>query len=189
MFNAVNRLVSFINWITDLLGRCVSWLTVAMVVTVVAVVISRYFLRIGSIALQESVMYLHALVFLLGIGYTLRSDGHVRVDILYRRFSPRQKAFVDFSGGLLFLIPISVLIFYSSFSYVSASWAIREASTENNGLPYVYLLKTLMLVMPATLLLQGIAEILKSSLILISKSDVSERQDPNHAVNRHEPKI
>jgi TRAP-type mannitol/chloroaromatic compound transport system permease small subunit len=162
---------------TDFLGRAVSWLTAFMVATVLVVVVTRYFLQIGSIALQESVTYLHATVFLLGIAYTLKQGGHVRVDIFYRQFSPRRKALVDFCGGIFFLIPVSVLIFYSSWDYVMASWAIGETSAENNGLPFIYLLKTLMILMPATLLLQGVAEILKSLLVLINQSNNGESSD------------
>ena len=169
MLSLTNHLINLIEGMTDLLGRAVSWLTVVMVVTVLIVVVTRYFLQIGSIALQESVTYLHATVFLSGIAYTLKQGGHVRVDIFYRQFSSRQKALVDFCGGLFFLIPVSVLIFYSSWDYVIASWAIGETSAENNGLPLIYLLKTLMILMPATLLLQGIAEILKSLLVLINQ--------------------
>ena len=181
MLAPINHVIKSINGITDFVGRLVSWLTTFMVAMVVIVVITRYFLQIGSIALQESVTYLHAAVFLLGIPYTLKQGGHVRVDIFYRQFASRQKALVDFYGGLFFLIPVSVLVFYSSWDYVLASWAIGETSAENNGLPFVYLLKTLMIFMPATLLLQGVAEILKSLLVLINHSDPGEKFDGSNS--------
>lgn len=164
-----------------------SWLTVAMVFAVLVVVVTRYFLQIGSIALQESVTYLHAMIFLLGIGFTLQHGGHVRVDIFYRQFAPRRKALVDFCGGIFFLMPVSVLIFYASWDYVWASWAIRETSAENNGLPFIYLLKTLMLLMPALLFLQGLSEILKSVLTLMGHSDALEVSDPNNTLDGNEP--
>ena len=164
--------LSAIEKFTEVTGRFISWATVTMVILVVLVVITRYFLGLGSIALQESVTYLHCLVFMMGIAFTLKHDGHVRVDIFYRRFSPRFKAIVNLIGGLLFLIPFCLLIFFISWDYVLASWVIRETSAENNGLPFIYLLKTLMLLMPATLVLQGIAEIIRSGLIL-SGADVS----------------
>ena len=189
MTTLITHLLNFINVITGLIGRGVSWLTVIMVATVLVVVITRYFLQIGSIALQESVTYLHAMVFLLGIPYTLGQDGHVRVDILYRQFSVRQKALVNFFGGLLFLIPVSVLVFYSSWDYVLASWAIGETSAENNGLPFIYLLKTLMILMPVTLLLQGVAEILKSLLVLINQSDFVDSCDPSTSCDAHESTV
>ena len=97
------RLTSGIDRFTDVTGRIISWLSVAMVLVVLTVVVTRYFLQVGSIALQESVTYLHATIFLLGIGYTLRHGGHVRVDIFYRKFSNRRKAIVDLVGGVLFL--------------------------------------------------------------------------------------
>ena len=90
------------------------------------------------------------------------------MDIFYRQFSGRQRALVKYFGGAFFLIPVSVLIFYSSWDYVLASWAIGETSAENNGLPFIYLLKTLMILMPATLMLQGVAEFLKFLLVYIN---------------------
>ena len=164
--------LSAVEKFTEVTGRFISWATVTMVILVVLVVITRYFLGLGSIALQESVTYLHCLVFMMGFAFTLKHDGHVRVDIFYRRFSPKRKALVNLIGGLLFLIPFCLLIFFISWDYVLASWVIRETSAENNGLPFIYLLKTLMLLMPVTLLLQGIAEIIRSGLIL-SGADVS----------------
>ena len=164
--------LSAVEKFTEVTGRFISWATVTMVILVVLVVITRYFLGLGSIALQESVTYLHCLVFMMGFAFTLKHDGHVRVDIFYRGFSPRFKAIVNLIGGLLFLIPFCLLIFFISWDYVLASWVIRETSAENNGLPFIYLLKTLMLLMPATLVLQGIAEIIRSGLVL-SGADVS----------------
>ena len=164
--------LSAVEKFTEVTGRFISWATVTMVILVVLVVITRYFLGLGSIALQESVTYLHCLVFMMGFAFTLKHDGHVRVDIFYRGFSPRFKAIVNLIGGLIFLIPFCLLIFFTSWDYVLASWVIRETSAENNGLPFIYLLKTLMLLMPVTLLLQGIAEIIRSGLVL-SGADVS----------------
>jgi len=164
--------LSAVEKFTEVTGRFISWATVTMVILVVLVVITRYFLGLGSIALQESVTYLHCLVFMMGFAFTLKHDGHVRVDIFYRGFSPRFKAIVNLIGGLIFLIPFCLLIFFTSWDYVLASWVIRETSAENNGLPFIYLLKTLMLLMPATLVLQGIAEIIRSGLVL-SGADVS----------------
>ena len=189
MLFLTNNVIKLINGMTDFLGRAVSWLTFVMVATVLLVVVTRYFLQVGSIALQESVTYLHATVFLLGIAYTLKQGGHVRVDIFYRQFSSRQKALVDFCGGVFFLIPVSVLIFYSSWDYVIASWAIGETSAENNGLPFIYLLKTLMILMPATLLLQGISEILKSLLILINQPNNDESCDTSTSCDVHESTV
>jgi TRAP-type mannitol/chloroaromatic compound transport system permease small subunit len=152
-----------------------------MVATVLVVVVTRYFLQIGSIALQESVTYLHCMVFMLGLAYTLKHDGHVRVDIIYRGYSVKTKALVNLVGGVLFLLPLCCVLFFVSWDYVLASWAIKETSSENNGLPFIYLLKSLMLTMPVLLFLQGLAETVKNGLILFSgdstllSADDSER--------------
>jgi TRAP-type mannitol/chloroaromatic compound transport system permease small subunit len=171
------RLINVIDHFTDIVGRAVSWLAVIMVIAVLAVVVLRYFLQVGSVALQESVTYMHATIFLLGIAYTLRHEGHVRVDIFYRNFSLRRKAIVNLFGGLFFLIPVAWFVAYSSWDYVWASWAIGETSAENNGLPFKFLLKTLILVMSAALSLQGIAEILKSLHFLVGRSDIDPSDD------------
>ena len=85
-----------------------------MVALVVLVVVTRYFLEVGSIALQESVTYLHCLVFMMGLAFTLKHDGHVRVDIFYRGFSSKSKAMVNLLGGIFFLVPVCLVIFFTS---------------------------------------------------------------------------
>lgn len=160
-------LARLIDRFTDTTGAVIAWLSLALVITTFAVVVMRYVFGTGSIALQESVTYLHAALFMLAMGYTLKQGGHVRVDVFYRRFSPRTRALVDIAGGLLFLLPVSILILVFSWDYVGNSWAIRETSGDANGLPWVYLLKTLLLIMPVTLILQGIAEILNNLLFVL----------------------
>ena len=128
MSQTITALINSIDRFTEVSGRLLSWLTILMVVLVVVVVITRYFLEIGSIALQESVTYLHAMVFMLGLAFTLKRGGHVRVDIFYRGYSIRGKAIVDLLGGLLFLLHFCLLIFISSWDYVMARWAIGEGS-------------------------------------------------------------
>lgn len=168
MFNATARAIdNFTEWT----GRIVAWLTLAMMVLMCAVVVMRYLLETGSIALQETISYLHATVFLLAAGYTLKRNGHVRVDVFYRRMSARRQALVDTLGGLLFLLPVCVFIFWLSLNYVAASWQVKEVSTEPGGLPWVYLLKSLLLVMPVLLALQGLAEIIRNLLFLIHKGE------------------
>lgn len=172
MLNLCARVLAGLDKLTDWTGRAVAWLTVVMALLVATVVVMRYFLQIGSVAMQESITYLHGVIFMLGIAFTLQRGGHVRVDIFYREFTPRRQAIVDLIGAVLFLIPVAVLIFVLSWDYVAASWAQGETSTESTGLAYRYLLKSLLLAMPATLLLQGIAEILRNLLFLTGKSGV-----------------
>ncbi|WP_086479918.1 TRAP transporter small permease subunit [Oceanospirillum sanctuarii] len=166
---ALSQVVNKIDALTELVGRSISWLTLAMMVVMFAVVVLRYLLNTGSIAMQESVMYLHAAVFMLAAGYTLKNDGHVRVDIFYREMTPERKALVDFFGSIFLLIPVMVFMGWISWQYVMNSWAVMEGSPEAGGIHGVYLLKTLILAMVGLMLLQALAEALRNLLVLMGK--------------------
>lgn len=154
----------------DRLGRLVSWASLGMVLVTAGVVAARYGLGAGSIAVQEAVAYLHATLFMLGASYALLHDAHVRVDVLYRGWSPRVRAIVDLAGTALLLLPTCVFAFASSLRYVGESWRIREGSPETGGLPGVFLLKTLIPVMAVTLLLAGLTRAARAWLVLRQRS-------------------
>ena len=141
--------------LTGWIGRTASWLTLLMVLLTFGIVILRYGMNQGWIWLQESVTYLHALVFMTAAAWTFQTDDHVRVDIFYRDRSIRHKAWVNLLGTLVFLVPFSVFLMVIGWDYVAASWATKESSREAGGLPLVYLLKSLILIMPALLLIQS----------------------------------
>lgn len=162
MQNFINKL----EHTSELSGRLVSWLTLFIVILTFLVVILRYIFDIGSIAMQESISYLHAFVFMLGAAYTLKHDSHVRVDIFYRNMTPVKKAWVDLLGTLLLLFPVCLFIFFSSWDYVLTSWSQHEGSGEAGGLAYVYILKTALLIMPILLMLQGAVLSLKNLLLI-----------------------
>jgi len=153
--------VKYVNVLTDIVGRAIAWLTFAMVLVTVTVVVLRYGFDTGAVRMQESVTYMHALVFMLGIPFALRHGAHVRVDLFYSRVGERRRAIIDLCGHLLLLVPVAAYIFVSSLDYVAASWRVREASAEVGGIPGVFLLKTLIPAMAALLFLQGIAESLQ----------------------------
>ncbi len=159
-------------------GRLVSWLTLAMVVVTFAVVVLRYVFNLGWVAMQESVVYMHATVFLLGAAYTLKHDGHVRVDIFYRKMSPRGRAWSDLLGNLLLLTPVMLFILWTSWDYVTTSWELHEGSREAGGLPWVYVLKTTIIVMAATVLLQGFSDALRNLLFLFGGAEEPHREQP-----------
>jgi TRAP-type mannitol/chloroaromatic compound transport system permease small subunit len=167
----------------DGVGRIISWFTLIMVVVMTLIVLLRYGFNLGWIAMQESVIYLHATVFMLGAAYTFKEDEHVRVDIFYQRMSVKNKAWVDLLGGLFILLPVCFTIFCYSTVYVISSWQLLESSGEAGGIPAVFLLKSLILVMPVLMLLQGIATIIGQILTLtdsapsdsaVNNSDVKE---------------
>ena len=168
--NVYKNLIDFGDSSIERLGNVLNVLMIALVCVVIVVVVGLYFFEIGSVALQELTTYLHATIFMLGIAYTLKHDGHVRVDIFYRNFSKRSQALINVIGGLVFILPISIFIGWSSWEYVLASWSIMETSIENNGLPFVYLLKTVMLIMPFLLAIQGLITVAKNLLALYGSS-------------------
>lgn len=136
-------------------GQAASWLILFMVLLTFAVVLLRYGFNLGWIWLQESVTYLHAAVFMLAAAWTWQEDGHVRVDILYRGRSRRRKAWVNLLGTLLFLVPVCIYLLLIGWDYVAASWSLKESSRQANGLPFVYLLKSLIIALPVLLLVQA----------------------------------
>jgi TRAP-type mannitol/chloroaromatic compound transport system permease small subunit len=138
-----------------LCGQAVAWLTLLMVLLSFAIVVLRYGFNLGWIWLQESVTYLHVTVFTVVTAWALAQDGHVRVDIFYARMSAEKRALVNLAGTLLFLVPFCVFILVTAWPYVSNSWKILETSREAGGLPLVFLLKSLLLIMPVMLLGQA----------------------------------
>ena len=165
-----SKFILSIDRLSEALGRGLSYLSVLMVLVMAAVVLIRYGFSSNSIALQESVTYMHGALFMLAASYTLKHDGHVRVDIFYCRFSATGKAWINCLGTLVFLLPICGFIFFSSLDFVTTSWAIKETSTESGGIPAVYLLKTLLPMMAILLALQGLAEFARNLLVLMSPS-------------------
>lgn len=129
----------------------------AMVLVAGVVVTLRYFFGIGWIWLQETVTWMHAAVFMLAAAYTLSLDEHVRVDVLYRQMTPRRQAIVDTLGVLLLLLPTCGWMIWTAWDYVFSSWRFHEASLETGGLPGLFILKSLILVMPVLLILEGVA--------------------------------
>lgn len=139
-----------------------AWLTLPMVAVTFIVVILRYAFDLGWIWMQESVVWMHAAVFMLAAAYTLSRDEHVRVDIFYRRLDPRRRALVDIAGALLLLLPMMGFLIVSSLDYVVVSWSIREGSREAGGLPYPFvpLLKSLIPVTALLVIVQALARLL-----------------------------
>ena len=159
-------LVRIVDAINDVLGRAISWLTLVMVLVQFAVVVMRYVFGLSSIYMQESIVYMHAIVFLSAAGYTLLHDGHVRVDIFYGSASERSRAWINLIGVILLLWPMAVTTLLASWGYVLASWKVFEVSPEGAGLPLIFLLKTFIWVFAIVLILQGISLAIRSLAVL-----------------------
>ncbi len=174
--NRLARLVRKIDRLNEAVGRAVSWLIMAMVLIAVFVVLMRYGFAWGRVWIQESYVWLHGILFMLGAGYTLVHDGHVRVDIFYRPARPRFRAWVDLLGSLLLLVPVVVMMAVVSWSYVIESWAHLEASREAGGLPGLFLLKTVILGFCGLILAQGLALAGRAVLVLHGHPEAGERR-------------
>ena len=160
----MNQITRSLDFFSEMTGRFCSWFVALMTLITCLVVVMRYGLDLGSVLLQDVVLYFHGALFLLGSSFALKRNAHVRVDIFYREFSEKKKAFVDLVGHCLFLQPVCWVIFLFSWGFVEFSWRIMEVSAEPDGLPFVYLQKSLLIALCLFMSLQSFSEILKSIL-------------------------
>lgn len=165
----IRWIVNAIDRLNTLIGHATSWLSTLLVVVVCYDVFTRYFLRKSSVAVQELEWHIFAVLFLIAAAYTLKVDGHVRVDVLYTQMSPRMQAWINLVGCLVFLIPFSILVIYTSQKFISMSWSIMETSPDPGGLPYRYLLKSMIPAGFFLVLLQGISLALRSFCTIIDR--------------------
>ncbi len=163
---AVAALGRALDAVSNTLGRVVMWLAVLLVLVQFAVVLLRYGFSTSLIQMQEGVIYLHATLFMLGIAYTMLHEGHVRVDILYAGWSARRRAAVDLAGVLLAVIPFCLLVLWTCWPFVAASWRIREGAIAYGGIPFQYLLKSLIPAMAVLLLLQAVGHLCRCVLTI-----------------------
>ena len=173
MIASLRNTARAIDGFNERIGRIVAWLTLAMVIVTFVVVVLRYGFDLGWIAMQEAVTYMHALVFTAGAAYTLRYNEHVRIDIFYRNMGPAVRAWVNLTGTLVLLLPVSGYILWASWDYVMTAWTLKEGSREAGGLPFVYLLKSCIPLMGILLMLQGLSVGCQSLLTIITKTESS----------------
>jgi TRAP-type mannitol/chloroaromatic compound transport system permease small subunit len=176
----MSALVGFIRGVDALnewIGRTVSWLTLGCVLTCFAVVVLRYAFGIGYPWMQELYVWQHAVVFMAGAGYTFLHRGHVNVDVLYGRLDARRRAWVDILGTVFFLMPWLAVIAITSAPFVLSSWSVREASGTANGMPAMYLLKSLLWVFCALVFAQGLALLVRRGLFLAGQPIVDHDED------------
>jgi TRAP-type mannitol/chloroaromatic compound transport system permease small subunit len=156
------------NQLQQTLGKTIAWLSLVLVLLTFSTVVLRYGLSQSFTALDESLIYTHALLFMLGMSYTLQQNAHVRVDVFYERFSSRRRHAINLIGHGLCVIPTMVFIIWAGWSYVAASWTIWESSIDSAGLPFVYLLKTLIIIMPVLVILQSLSDLIESAFRLFA---------------------
>jgi len=160
MKSILQRSASLLGQIGLFCGQIVSWLTVIMVIVLTANVLSSWLFKTSSILASESITWMHSANFLLAAAYTLNRGEHVRVDIFYSKMSPKGKAVVDLLGTLLLLLPVSIFIIWSSWSYVYLSWRIGEVSAEAGGMPFTFVLKSFLIIMPLLLIAEAFNQLI-----------------------------
>jgi len=170
------RLARAIDSFNQYLGRLLSWFILFIVVLVCINVVARYVFQASEIWLSELAQFMHAMVFLGVAGYTLLDNDHVRVDLLYEKFSRRRKSAVDLVGTLFFLIPVCITLIYFSWGIVLSSWKIFEKSAEYGGMPGVFILKSFMWVFSIVLILQGVSVIISSFRTILLRNKVIKRK-------------
>lgn len=165
------------------LGHALSWLALAMVLVTTCVVLLRYVFGLSFIWMQESITYMHGLLFMLAASYTLYVDGHVRVDVFYRTASERTRALVDLLGTYFFLFPVMFLLIDTALPYVEFSWSVHEGSKETSGIQAIYLLKSAILVFCYLMIMQGIANAIHRAAELAGLEGKPEHEEAKSIVH------
>lgn len=161
--------VRFVDWVNEKVGYLTAWLASALVLIVCYDVFTRYVLNNSKVAVQELEWHIFSVIFLLGAAYTLKRDKHVRVDVLYMKCSEKVRAWIDLLGNLIFLIPYSILVIYTSMNFVRFSWMSKEGSPDPGGLPGRYVLKACVTAGFILVALQGLSQLLKAFFLIINK--------------------
>ena len=164
----------FIDRINDWVGRMVGWVTLGLVLVVFVDVVMRYLFRTSFVFTQEMEWHLFAFIFLIGSGYTLLQDAHVRVDILYQKLGGKGRAWINLLGVILFLMPGCLLVIITSWKFVLSAWSIMEGSPDPGGIPLRFLVKSCIPVGFSLLLLQGISLGIHSLLQIVGLETVEE---------------
>ena len=167
----VLKISNRLECISELTGRCVSWLVLVLVLLVSYDVAMRYLFNSGSITIQELEWHIFSVIFLVGSAYTFKQDDHVRLDLLYQsRFSSEiKRAWINILGGIFLLIPFCILIIICSWPFISQSFIHNEGSPDPGGLPFRWILKSAIPLGFALLLLQGVADILKNLYTVLDR--------------------
>ncbi|MFX0541996.1 TRAP transporter small permease subunit [Roseovarius sp. S4756] len=155
------RIAAAINSLNSGVAHVVRWLALFMVLIQFAIVVGRYVFGVNSIAAQESVLYLHATLFMLGAGYTLLVDKHVRVDVFFANLSAAGQRRIDIFGHLFLLLPSMAALLYWSWPSVRNSWKILEGPISVGGIEAVFLLKTLIPLFCILVMLQSVALLIR----------------------------
>jgi len=172
--DGIAKLARGMDAVNEIIGKIISWATLTLVLMQFAIVMINYLYSEGIIAVQESLIYMHSLIFLGAAGYTLLHNGHVRVDVFYTNMTEKGKAYVNLIGTLLILFPVLICIGVYALPFVAQSWQILEGSVETSGLHIVYVLKSMILLFVVSTFIQGMSLSLHSLLVIMGYEHLTE---------------
>jgi len=171
---AIRTLSRWIDAVNEWIGHGVAWVTLGLVLVVFIDVVMRYLFNTSFVFTQELEWHLFGFIFLVGAGYTLLKDGHVRVDIIYQRLGLKGRAWINFFGVLLFLIPGCIMVISTSWKFTVNSFSILEGSPDPGGIPLRFLIKGCIPAGFVLLLLQGISLGIHSLLQILGIEEAEE---------------
>lgn len=174
------RLARRIDLWQDRFGRALSWGMLLMVLVVFGDVLMRYLFRISYVATQELEWYIFAVTYLMGAGYVLLYDEHVRVDIVYSKLPPRRRAWIDFILLFVFFFPSCLLIMYTTWPFFRNSYSVLEGSPDPGGIPARWALKGVIILAFAVLAIQGVSEAIKRFYIAMGWEEPAARMQEVH---------
>ena len=164
---SVERLLKVIDAVSERTGRMVGWIAVPMIIALIYEVFARYIFHRPTIWSYEITYMIYGTHFLLGAAYTLKVKGHIRIDLLYMRFSPRKRALIDVIGYLVIFFPITVVLIFASFDMAKDAYTIKEVSQFTPWQPILWPFKSVICIGFSLFFLQGVAEFIRSLLMLI----------------------
>jgi TRAP-type mannitol/chloroaromatic compound transport system permease small subunit len=172
-FKHLSHLIDTLNeWV----GRGVAWVTLGLVLVVFVDVVMRYLFNTSYVFTQELEWHLFGFIFLIGAGYTLLHDGHVRVDIIYQRLGFKARAWVNLFGVLLFLIPGCLMVMITGWKFMATAFSIMEGSPDPGGIPLRFILKACIPLGFVLLLIQGISLGMHSFMQILGIEEAKEEQ-------------
>lgn len=168
----IKKLTCTIDSVSDFTGRIVGWIAVPMIAALIYEVFARYVFHRPTIWSYEITYMIYGTHFLLGAGYTLSVKGHIRIDLLYMKFSPRGRAFIDVLGYLIIFFPIMFILVISSYDMAKDAYQIKEVSQFTPWQPLLWPFKSVICIGVSLLILQGFAEFLRSMIMLIKGEEI-----------------
>ena len=150
-----------IEKVIDSIANTLAYLLALMIILVFITVFARYILNVSYVALQELIMYFHAILFMFGVSYALKEKSHVKIDIIYNSLNKKYQYYISMLGTIIFIIPTSIFITYSSMDMVIQSWLLLEGSSEAGGLDLIFILKSVIPITGFLIFIQALSDIIK----------------------------